>query len=297
VKRTLLLGLALGVAGFMLSGPSQAVSMTERAVTTPDQEALPRFVNTRVESRPGAQGFRRAFESLVAAQTAPAWVGYSVQSNRGRDDWRDNCGTTFLEGRPRRSESAASKAESDRLTILFRVEQARVQKIRTLSCDWEIDAGGLPVFWFTGVGASESVAVLSVFVTGKATAPSTPSSDGAMTAVALHADESATTALIGWSTAPNPPDVRKRAIFWLGQKAGAKVAGTLTDAAANDPDLAIKERAVFALSRLPGGEAVDKLIDVARTNPNLAVRKRALFWLGQSSDPRAVEYLVSVLKR
>jgi len=81
----------------------------------------------------------------------------------------------------------------------------------------------------------------------------------------------------------------------VGQKAGAKVAGTLADAATNDPETAIEERAVFALSRLPNGEGVDKLIEAAQMNRDLAVRKRAMFWLGQSNDPRALDFITRVL--
>jgi hypothetical protein len=306
VKHPLLIGLALGVSGIARPMPVPPAAVTSLSVAAPGvaHESTPRFVNARVDSRPATAGFPRAFESLVAAQSAPAWIGYSVRAASSRQDSCENCNTTFLEGRPRRTEAEVSKAlleDPGWIAVLFRVEQARVQKIRVVSCDREIDGGGLPVSWFTGVGASDSIATLSRFVTGKATptvpTASTPSSDVAMTAVALHADPLATTALIAWAKAPNPPEVRTRAIFWLGQKAGLKVAGTLADTAASDPDLAIKERAVFALSRLPGGEGVDKLIEVARTNASLAVRKRALFWLGQSSDPRALEYLVSVLSR
>lgn len=306
MKHPQLVGFAFGVAGLALlplAPPIPVNSAAPQGVVAAEagKGTTPRFVNARVDSRQAGTGFPHAFESLVAAQSAPAWIGYSVRAVPGRWDLCESCGRTFLEGRPTRSQTdvaGAALEEPAWIAVLFRAEQSRVQKIRIVSCDQEVDAGGLPVFWLTGVGASESIAVLSPFVTSAA-APtaSTPSSNVAMTAVAAHADALATTALIGWAKTPNAPEVRKRAISWLGQKAGTKVAGTLVDAAANDPDLAIKERAVFALSRLPGSEAADKLIEVANTNPNLAVRKRALFWLGQSSDPRALEYLVSVLKR
>jgi HEAT repeat protein len=75
-----------------------------------------------------------------------------------------------------------------------------------------------------------------------------------------------------------------------------KVAGTITEAIANDPDTEVKKRAVFALSQLPRGEGVQLLIDVARKNPNPAVKKQAIFWLGQSKDPRAIDFFAQILK-
>jgi HEAT repeat protein len=78
--------------------------------------------------------------------------------------------------------------------------------------------------------------------------------------------------------------------------AGAKVASTITEAIANDPDTDVKKRAVFALSQLPHGEGVPLLIDVARKNPNPVVKKQAIFWLGQSKDPRAIDFFAQILK-
>jgi hypothetical protein len=114
-------------------------------------------------------------------------------------------------------------------------------------------------------------------------------------ALSAGGDPAAVDVLIGMARNDSSGEVRRQAIFWLGQKAGSKVAGTLADAAVNDPETAVKERAVFALSRLPNGEGVSKLIEVAKTNRDPAVRKRAVFWLAQSNDPRALDYITGVL--
>lgn len=96
--------------------------------------------------------------------------------------------------------------------------------------------------------------------------------------------------LIQAATTEKDSDVRKQAIFWLGQKAGKKSLDALADTIDNDPETDVQKQAVFAVSQRPADEAVPILIKVARTHPKPAVRKQAYFWLGQTGDPRAVEF-------
>jgi hypothetical protein len=91
--------------------------------------------------------------------------------------------------------------------------------------------------------------------------------------------------------------VREQAIFWVGQKAGAKAIAMLKDTVVNDPEVGVKKKAVFAISQLPKDEAVPELLHVAQTNPDPAVRKDAMFWLGQTHDPRALAYFEQILSR
>lgn len=110
-------------------------------------------------------------------------------------------------------------------------------------------------------------------------------------------DDSAIQELIRMSHDDAAPGVRGQALFWMAQKAGAKVTADIAASIQNDPDTEIKKKAVFALARMPNGEGVAKLIEVARTNRNPAVRKQAVFWLGQSKDPQASKFLEDVLTR
>lgn len=90
--------------------------------------------------------------------------------------------------------------------------------------------------------------------------------------------------------------VRKKALFWLAQKAGERAVATLAAAISDDPDREVREHAVFALSQLPADEGVPRLIEVARTHRDPDVRKQAMFWLGQSGDARALAFFESVLR-
>ena len=91
--------------------------------------------------------------------------------------------------------------------------------------------------------------------------------------------------------------VRGQALFWLGQKAGARATAALETAVSDDPDREVRKKAVFAISQLPKDEGVPRLIALARTHRDPGVRKQAMFWLGQSGDARAVAFFEDVLTK
>jgi hypothetical protein len=92
-------------------------------------------------------------------------------------------------------------------------------------------------------------------------------------------------------------ELRGRAVFWLGQAAGA-AAGKALDSMAGDrrADHEVRKHAVFALSQRPRDEGVPALIRIARTSSDPDLRKTALFWLGQSEDPRALDLFEEILR-
>ncbi|MBK7351325.1 MAG: HEAT repeat domain-containing protein [Gemmatimonadetes bacterium] len=88
-------------------------------------------------------------------------------------------------------------------------------------------------------------------------------------------------------------ELRKKAVFWLGQAGGsgaelASLYGSLTEAE-------LKEQVIFALSQLDGPAAVDQLMEIARKDKDPEMRKKAIFWLGQSDDPRASQFIEQLL--
>jgi hypothetical protein len=86
-------------------------------------------------------------------------------------------------------------------------------------------------------------------------------------------------------------ELKKQAMFWLGQKAGERSLKFLGDVVEkNSEDVEIQKQAIFAISQRQKNEAIPLLIRVAQTHPSLAVRKQAIFWLGQSGDDRAVAF-------
>ncbi|HXV85130.1 MAG TPA: HEAT repeat domain-containing protein [Gemmatimonadales bacterium] len=93
-----------------------------------------------------------------------------------------------------------------------------------------------------------------------------------------------------------PREVRKAAVFWVGQAAEEAAEG-LAQMVAQGGDTEVREHAVFALSQLPRHQGVPMLLEIARTHPEARVRKKAIFWLGQSDDPRALALFEELLVR
>ncbi len=259
----------------------------------------PNIANARFETR----AFSGNLESQIKASTA-TWFGYAVKTVPGDHQsccWNGNqqCGCS-LEGRSvtvTTGTSASGPVQlegSDSIAVLFRVESNAVEKVHVYSLGCQLDAGGLPFVWVTGVPANASVQFLQKLI---AADTSNRVTEGALFALSQHDSPEALEALIREAKSDTSPHVRGQAIFWLAQKAGKRAEATITDAIQNDPDTGVKKRAVFALSQLPKDEAVPKLIEVARNQRNPEVRKQAFFWLGQSRDPRALAYIEEVLTK
>ncbi len=121
--------------------------------------------------------------------------------------------------------------------------------------------------------------------------------DEVVTAIALHDHEKVVPALIPLARNHRDSDVRRQAIFWLGQKAGTKAAAELRRSVDDDPDDRVKEHAVFAISQLPRDRAVPMLIELVKTHKSARVRQRAMFWLAQTGDQRALDLIESILAR
>ena len=120
--------------------------------------------------------------------------------------------------------------------------------------------------------------------------------DQAVAGIAQDESRAAIDLLLKLARTHRDPQVRKHAIFWLGQKAGEQATKDLKDAA-DDPDEDVQEMAVFSISQLPKDRAIPELISLARTHKSKAVREKAIFWLGQSGDERALDFIEEVLTK
>jgi hypothetical protein len=92
-------------------------------------------------------------------------------------------------------------------------------------------------------------------------------------------------------------DVRRQAIFWLGQSAAREATAGLAEIADGDPETELQKAAVFALSQGRDSARVDALVKVARGHRNPEVVGSALFWLAQSEDPRALDLFEDILRK
>jgi|GEM_PF-305544 len=81
--------------------------------------------------------------------------------------------------------------------------------------------------------------------------------------------------------------MRSDAVFWLGQTARSQQdVELLADIAAGDSSRKVRERAVFSLGQVPDDLGGPVLRQMAQHNPDPAVREQAVFWLGQGTPNR-----------
>lgn len=260
----------------------------------------PNIVNARVVTREAQPDVARAIAATVKAQVEPAWIGYAVPAlnndSLGRNDgWSERCrleqqrvdpATNAPVQGPVRLEPAPT------VMVLVRVQAGEIRRVRALSGDCQVDAGGLRLFWLGDVSGAQSVDFLKTLVND---VESREKSEAALSAIALHRDPAAAIAILDLAK-NGSTRVRQRALFWIARRAERQAAGIITQAIDNDPDVEVKRQAVFALSQLPRDESVPLLIKLARSHTDPVVRKQAMHWLGQSRDPRALTFFEEVLR-
>ncbi|HXA17065.1 MAG TPA: HEAT repeat domain-containing protein [Thermoanaerobaculia bacterium] len=168
--------------------------------------------------------------------------------------------------------------------VIYRVENGEIAKVRSYSMECVLDANGAAVTWIDGVDPRRSVALLASLIA----APG-HHSDYVMSALALHADASATTELERMLKSTDASDEsRGHAAFWLGQTRGRRgFEDVLAVARSQSSSPHLREKAVFALSQSQEPEATDELIKLARNDPTAHVRGQALFWLSQKAGKKA----------
>jgi len=275
------------------------------------------LVNAKVDTESAAAGLEREFKALLAAQPQPAWIGYDVPSVRGSNlsceyvrDGYSTAGVVHLE-------------PPDHAVILFRVEGNAVGKLRSLSPDCEIDAGGLPVHWLTGVQPAQSIALLATFVPQREL-----DSNGAVAAIAVTADAAADPVLDRFVAANQPEWLRRRAATLIGSLRGRHGVEVLKNVIASDTSEAVKQsaiaglgsskepealnlllatvrgdrdpktraQAISALNRKPGQPVLDTINNAIANDPEITVRRRAVDALGTLPDNAGIPALIQLVK-
>jgi hypothetical protein len=182
--------------------------------------AQPRFLNARVEERASGASLERALAAAAREHAAGAWIGYSVPSVPGDHQLcdADRPQRIYLEGRPAGRLPDERPGPAPDIVLLARVEDGKIERLRLASIGCEIDAGGLPVVWLTGVAPAQSVELIRQAVAGRAAGGIDVAGvrqETGLLALALHADPSAEPALEGFAAPSQPEALRRRAVFWL----------------------------------------------------------------------------------
>src|SRR6478736_2932076 len=93
--------------------------------------------------------------------------------------------------------------------------------------------------------------------------------------------------------------LRRQAVFILGQHAAddPTIAPLLVEAVKNDPEPEVKKMALFALGQSDDPAAVPALSDILRNSPDRELQQGALFALSQTDDSRGAGILRDYIKR
>jgi hypothetical protein len=159
-----------------------------------------KVANAALETRSAAQGFDREV-AAVAARRGGAWLGYKLPIVPGQ---RQLCSTVALE-------------PPSEFMLLARFDQGKVVRLRTLTPNCEVDAGGMPVVWLNDVSSADSVRWLSTLVNEASSDRDAQAlSRSAIAAIGLHASDAAPQLIQIVRTTTNR-NLRRQAMNWLGQ--------------------------------------------------------------------------------
>ena len=259
--------------------------------------------NATVQRTDATRGVGAAIGAIGSA--TPTWFawtapirGHSICCWESGGKGKGCCGRCKLDGGNGFSISdededdgpVAIGAKSEML-LVARVERGKVRNVRLFSASCGLDGQGKTIQLLTNVSPESSIDYLLAQIRNA------DREGQLMAALSLHDHPRVVPALIDLARHDPEKEVRRHAIFWLGQKAGAKVAGELRRAIDEDPDEDVKQHAVFAISQLPAERSVPLLIDLIKTHKNRGVRERAMFWLAQTGDPRALDLIEGILMK
>jgi hypothetical protein len=280
------------------------VLLTTAAPGAAQVPGRPPVSNTKLNEREIKSGLAPEVEAWTKASDQARWLGYSVPAvdhnhrmccgdNGG--DWNGgHCGPCRLEsgksGNSYNVQSGDVKLEGpSNAVILFRAQGRQIGKIRVVSEECTLDAGGLQMTWLTGAKPAESVKFLERFVDSKELDEHGGErlSRGALTAIAMHGDPSADLALASFTAPDKPEGMRKEAAFWVGESRRAAGVLILKRMAKEDPSSEVRAHVAFALSISPESSATDEMIRMAHEDSSGHVRGQALFWLAQKAGNKA----------
>jgi hypothetical protein len=288
--------------------------MTPFLLAQDKDSSMPRVANARLEKRTLAGPLAAEVTKWAEQAVQPQWIGYAVArvpSDRQQacceNDYgsRGNaaCGTCRLEGDEHgisvTSKDGAVKLEGPQnIAVLFRAQNKRIMKIRVVSEECLLDAGGLPFVWLMDVKSAESVALLGGYMRGAELENRDGDSigHGVLTAIAIHADSTADGALESFAQPQQPESLRRQTAFWLGEARGKAGLAALQKMAKIDPSAEVRTQVAFALSvsREPG--ALDEMIRMAKDDQSAHVRGQALFWLAQKAGQKAVSTITGAIE-
>ena len=250
--------------------------------------------------------------AAAAAQPEPSWVAWKLPSVDGRSQsccWYSNnderwygCGLEPQTAgaamtRPQQPTGPVPLEAGTSVLVMARVANGKVERVRTFSDDCPLDAGGRTVKLVEGVTPDASVRWLSEQIAASLAADGRSSLyNNALSAIANTAGPAADAALVKFTDASHPSQVRRQAVFWIGQSRGSAGFSTLKALLAREPAGDVRRSVVQAISRSRVPEALPTLLAIAKSDPDANTRGEALFWLAQSAGKAAAADITSAIE-
>ena len=247
--------------------------------------AQPLLQNAKMRQEPAAPSLQAKLAEL-GRDPGPFWVGYEVAAIRssGRH-YGNGCGVEYLENGRSVAGNTANAAPAAAAYIFLRLADHAISKVEVANQGCQVDAGGMPVVWLTGVKQEESIAALRGLAGRE-------NPDSVLMAIGLHESPAATRALAELASAGQNPHLREQASFWLASERGAEGWPALQQLT-RDSDAGFREKMTFHLTLVADPRALDELIRMAGSDSSAKVRSQAMFWLAQKAGEKAAGFLAS----
>lgn len=248
--------------------------------------AQPVLRNANIRQEPAAPSLQGKLDELSRG-AGPLWAGYEIAAIRSSGNHHGGgCGVQYLEdGRHAVAENTEGPSTAAVAYIFLRLANHAISKVDVANQGCQIDAGGMPVVWLTGVKQEESLAALRGIAERE-------NSDSALMAIGLHETSAATRVLSELASARQSPGLREKASFWLAAERGAEGLPALQQLA-HDADAHFREKITFHLTLVADPRAIDELIRMAEGDADSHVRSQAMFWLAQKAGEKAAAFLAS----
>ncbi len=258
----------------------------------------PAVMHAQLSTLPANQGLAAQIDT-VKRTGAPTWVAWQIPVAEGFHSGANTGRVTFLEngnenGNEYEDHAPYTDAAFDHLDILMRVADGGIGKLRLENPDRQLDAGGLPFVWFTGVAPADSIRLLQSVAQDSGSAKLR---NDAVFFISVHRSPEATPALVQLTSPGNDPKLREKAAFWLANQRGHEGFLAIQRLARQDADPRFREKLAFDLTLCHEPPALEELIRMAQQDASPQVRRQAQFWMANAGGRKIAAELRNSTER
>ncbi|MCH8956920.1 HEAT repeat domain-containing protein [candidate division KSB1 bacterium] len=180
------------------------------------------------------------------------------------------------------------------LFFLLDGQNSEIRKIKLTHLYRKSRFDDFPVYWFGEINNNESFNYLTGLIKNdgyqkKVVKP-------AMFVLSLHEHPKVISYLTQTAAANKTFDIRKSAVFWLGQIPEEESFAALVQLFEKEKNLKMKEKLVFSISQHKSEKVVAELSRIAKNDDDFRVQEKAVFWLGQIDREETLDVLTEMLK-